>query len=89
MSSSRTSASILLERLERGVTVGNPDRGVPFAGELAHEELAKVLLIVGDEDADGAGHGPCLRSERRADGEDHAERGAGARRASCTSMRPP
>ena len=49
---------ILLEGLERGVTVGDADRGVPLAGQLAHEELAKVLLIVSDEDADGTGHGP-------------------------------
>jgi len=54
--SARTAAEPQLRELASFLTPARA-RTVIRTGR-AHEELAKVLLVVGDEDADGAGHGP-------------------------------
>ena len=43
---------VLLEVLERGAAVGHPDGLVALAAQLAHQELAQVLLVVGHQHPD-------------------------------------
>src|SRR5581483_1592523 len=48
---------VLLELLERGAAVGHPAHRVALAPQLADQELAQVLLVVGHQHPDRRGHG--------------------------------
>src|SRR4029453_13985187 len=47
---------VVAQPLERGLAVTHALHRVPLPRQLAHEELAEVLLVVGDQDTDRGGH---------------------------------